>query len=226
MEGSSATQTSSTSNTPDAHVHECGTRDRLLQAACTLFHQHGYQRVSVSELCESARVKKGSFYHFFRSKRDLAIAMITHQWELIRNGRFEPAFRDDIPPLARIERFFCSMGEDLGAARTDEGCLCGCPFGNLALEMAAQDPCLREQLLQVYRDWGQYFEAALREAVRVGDLPPRDVSSIAESLVAFGSGIALLAKTSNSTDLAHRLAQRALDLVGVAGAPRGATAAA
>ena len=87
------------------------------------------------------------------------------------------------------------MGEEFGTARTENGCLCGCPFGNLALELAAEDPSLREQLLQVYRDWGRYFETALREAVRVGEIPPRDVAGIAESLVAFCSGIALLAKT-------------------------------
>jgi len=50
------------------------TRERLLEAAIDLLWASSFGAVSVDQICEGAGVKKGSFYHFFESKIDLAIA--------------------------------------------------------------------------------------------------------------------------------------------------------
>lgn len=189
------------------------TRERLLEAGCELFHRRGYQSVGVQELCDRAGVKKGSFYHFFRSKKELALATIERRWEEVRANDFEPAFRDDLPPLQRIQRFFAALSGDLGRARTQNGSLCGCPFSNLALEMSAQDETLREKLQGVFAEKTRFFETAIREAMARGDISLSDPRSAAESLVAFSSGIALLAKTQNDVGVAERLSARALAFV-------------
>lgn len=43
-------------------------RARILEAALDLFHQKGYNRVSVDEIVERAQTSKGGFYHNFKSK--------------------------------------------------------------------------------------------------------------------------------------------------------------
>ncbi|HTO08336.1 MAG TPA: helix-turn-helix domain-containing protein, partial [Myxococcota bacterium] len=59
-------------------------RERLIDEASRLFHARSYESVGVQELCDAAEVNKGSFYHFFPSKEDLAAAVIDAQWEATR----------------------------------------------------------------------------------------------------------------------------------------------
>ncbi len=40
-------------------------KEKLLQVAFDLIWQQSYGSVSVDDICERAKVKKGSFYHFF-----------------------------------------------------------------------------------------------------------------------------------------------------------------
>ena len=55
-------------------VHD--TKQRLLDTAQKLFYARSYEDVGVQEICQEAGVKKGSFYHFFPSKRDLTLAIL------------------------------------------------------------------------------------------------------------------------------------------------------
>jgi len=55
-------------------VHD--TKQRLLDTAQRLFYARSYEDVGVQEICQEAGVKKGSFYHFFPSKRDLTLAIL------------------------------------------------------------------------------------------------------------------------------------------------------
>jgi len=45
-------------------------RERLLDAADELMYERGYEAVSVADLCAAADARKGSFYHWWPSKRD------------------------------------------------------------------------------------------------------------------------------------------------------------
>ena len=188
-------------------------RERIVEAACDLFHQRGYRAVGVQEICAAAGVQKGSFYHFFRSKQELALAMLDAVWERIQEEAFAPAFGTDLAPLERIERYIETIPEYFGEIRTSAGALCGCPFGNMALEMSTHDEPIRRKLDDIYRAWAGYLEAALDEAIERGDLPPTDTKAAAESVVAYMSGVALLAKTRNSMEGTGRLREQILGLI-------------
>ncbi|WP_346840013.1 TetR family transcriptional regulator [Microbulbifer sp. SAOS-129_SWC] len=51
------------------------TRERILDAAITVFHQHGVARPSLSEIAELAGVTRGAVYGHFRNKADLFNAL-------------------------------------------------------------------------------------------------------------------------------------------------------
>jgi len=51
------------------------TREKLLKAAIGLFHEFGYNRTSVQDIVSRAKIPKGSFYNYFKSKEELAIAV-------------------------------------------------------------------------------------------------------------------------------------------------------
>ncbi len=66
------------------------TKEKLLQVAFDLIWNQSYGSVSVDHICERARVNKGSFYHFFASKSDLAVEAYEENWR--RNSRNWTAF--------------------------------------------------------------------------------------------------------------------------------------
>lgn len=51
------------------------TREKILKAAASLFHEFGYNGTSVQDIVTKANVPKGSFYNYFKSKEELAIAV-------------------------------------------------------------------------------------------------------------------------------------------------------
>jgi len=187
-------------------------RARLVTSAAEFVYARGYQGVSVEELCERAGVKKGSFYHFFRSKQGLALAALDEQWKLAQEGLVEPAFKNDVPPLDRIGRFFEWVAAASSHEQETTGQVGGCRFGNLSAEMGSRDPAIRAKVESVFQAIAGYFERALEEAVAVGDLSGVDPAANAQALVAYMEGILLLGRTYNDPDLMKRLGRKAVQL--------------
>jgi TetR/AcrR family transcriptional repressor of nem operon len=53
-------------------------RTRLLDAAMHVIRAKGYASATVDDVCQRAGVTKGSFFHHFKSKDDLAIRTVQH----------------------------------------------------------------------------------------------------------------------------------------------------
>lgn len=189
-------------------------KERLIDTAVGLIRARSYATVSVDDLCKHAGVRKGSFYHFFPSKRDLALAALESWWETTRVEMLEPAFQPDVPPLQRIERAFTRAVAQQARTQERTGSFQGCPLGNMALEMSAQDEAMREVLDATFQRFAGYFEKALAEAAALGDVPKDlDTGETAQSLVAYLYGTILLSKTANDVGLMRRLAAHALSLI-------------
>jgi TetR/AcrR family transcriptional repressor of nem operon len=183
-------------------------RTRLVESAGARIHASSYATATVEELCADAGVQKGSFYYFFPSKRDLALAAIDEQWSNTHATILEPAFAPDVEPLERIARFFRSVADH---QRADV--VLGCPFGNLAAELGTQDPVIRDRVRQVFAGYQAYFEHALREAAADSKLREIDVPGVAQALLAYFQGALLLAKTRNDATIIDALAEHAVNLV-------------
>jgi TetR/AcrR family transcriptional repressor of nem operon len=179
----------------------------------TLVHRQGYMAVGVDQVCKTAGVKKGSFYHFFKSKRDLMIAALNQQWNEGRERFIHPAFDLAEPPLKRIERLLTTMAVVETANKAREGCVLGCPFGNLAAEVGTSEPVLMKRANEALAGLRGYIRDALTDAQRAGDLAPTvDVQAAADAILAYFEGLSLLAKARNDPTLIRRLGPRAVQL--------------
>jgi TetR/AcrR family transcriptional regulator, transcriptional repressor for nem operon len=195
-------------------------KDRLVASAAELIYARGYQGVGIEDLCRHAKVKKGSFYYFFRSKRDLALAALEFRWQLAREHMVEPMLRDgDAPPLERIRRFFQAIGEASTHEKARSGRCGGCAFGNLSAEMSSHDEKIRRRVRLVFEDIGDHVAIALKEAVRRGDLTGIDPAANARAVVAYMEGLLLLARTYNDPGVLRQLGSRAGELAAARTAP-------
>lgn len=200
-------------------------RERLIDAAGELWHTRSYADVGVSEICDHAGVQKGSFYHFFPSKQDLALAVIDERWRLLGIGEMAPILTGPLPPLERLTLFLERGLEEQLRLKESAGATVGCCFGNLVVELATVDDVLRERLAELFDDWAALLKTTLDDAVAAGDLPEIDTAQAARALLAFIEGLGVVIKAKDDPMAVADLLPLALRLVGAdpARVPRAAT---
>ena len=190
-------------------------RERLVDSGRELMQQRGYTAVGVAELCDAAGVNKGSFYHQFPSKRELALEVINSFWA-DSSTFLDQAATGGGSPLERSRGFFEQVHAHHRDLRGQCGRVVGCPLGNLAQEMSTQDPVLRERLGEIFDLYVDRLERVIAEAVGRGDLPAQDARRSARSLIALLEGAILLAKTRDDPETLAGLGDDALRMLGAA----------
>lgn len=191
------------------HV-ENSTRSRLIEAAQHLLWTRSYQATGVDEICARSNAKKGSFYHFFGSKTELAIAAVEANWSTFRAEVFLPILASEPPGLAQLARLVDTVDQLQRRMLGQTGSFLGCPFGNLGQEMAHQDPGLREVLQRIFQEHCDCFETMIQTAIDRGEILEADARRRAEEVFAFLEGALLLAKVSNDPDRFTTLASSLL----------------
>lgn len=202
----------------------CGTRQKLLETAAELLWGYSYGAVSVDDICARAGARKGSFYHFFPSKADLAIAAVEAHWQRSQ-AALDQAFSPQVPPLERFDRFLevlvAGQREQLARA----GRVCGCPYGSLGGEVSTLDENIRRKAEEMAIRSCRYLESALRDAAREGLVgPEEDPAAKARELHAYVTGMLLQAKIRNDLALLDRLRPGFRRLLGLTNSPRPTTA--
>ena len=195
------------------------TESRLVEAAAGLWHARSYADVGVSEICDVADVRKGSFYHFFSSKQELAVAVIDRHWNNAYETIVLPALAGSASPTGRIHALLVGIGDEVGRSTDALGAVPGCPFGNLAVELSTIDGAVRERLELLFTHQEQVLTALLDDAVGAGEVPKDiDTAEVARAMVAYVEGVLLMSKNANDVSVARRLMPLALRLA-VPGAP-------
>lgn len=152
------------------------TRDRLLDAALSVFAERGVQAAAVEEICERAGFTRGAFYSNFESKDDLCLALMQRTGERALVGARETlatiaprlSASEDVDALLEeaIALFVRTQGRDL------EGILAG-----LELRLhAGRVPELREAyttlLSQSHATFADLITEALDELGCEWSVPP------------------------------------------------------
>jgi AcrR family transcriptional regulator len=106
-----------------------GARPRILSAARTLFRDPGINASGVAELAAAARVSKRTLYAQFRSKDELAAAVLTDLSADPTTGPGAVLSREDLSPRARLIELFATLDDGHVPLRGD-------PFGAAAYELA------------------------------------------------------------------------------------------
>ncbi|MBI5461561.1 MAG: TetR/AcrR family transcriptional regulator [Gammaproteobacteria bacterium] len=173
------------------------TQQRIIDAASELMHSRSYADVGVAAICEQAGVQKGSFYHFFPSKQDLTLAVLDGFSLRMKEALIDKAFADDIPPLARLDRLADLLYRFQAQLHQQTGRVLGCPFGNLATELATQDEPIRKKVDLIFAHLQTHIGQVLQASVETGALSDIDVDATAQAMLAYSEGVMMLAKTRN-----------------------------
>src|SRR5437899_11129172 len=88
-------------------------KERLMKAVRELIWTGSYGSTTIDQICDRSGVKKGSFYYFFNSKADLAVASLDEAFQK-RRVEVDDIFSPTVDPLDRI-RNYCDFGYRLPA---------------------------------------------------------------------------------------------------------------
>ncbi|GAA3875666.1 TetR/AcrR family transcriptional regulator [Streptomyces sp. NPDC003631] len=190
-------------------------KERILTAAQSLIEQRGYSALGVAEICKAAGVPKGSFYYFFDSKEELALAVLDEHWAGQYAG-WNRILRGDAPPLERLRQLFEETEAEQRAGQQSCGTVSGCLFGNLSLEMSNQTEAIRERLQQIFEAQVDMVEEVVAQAREGGEVTVADSREAARSVVAQLEGQVLFAKLYNNTQRLDALWANCLALLGAA----------
>ncbi len=100
-------------------------KSKLLDAALQVIRSKGYTATTIDDICAAASLTKGGFFHYFKSKEDLALAAVDH-WNAMTGGLFaQSAYHQLADPRDRVLAYLDLRAEILHGELPDFTCLLG-----------------------------------------------------------------------------------------------------
>lgn len=174
------------------------TKRKLVDAGIALMRTSGFNATTVDDICSSAGVTKGGFFHYFKSKDELAKTAL----EWFREGKAaefaQASFRKLADPLDRVLGRLDYVQESYGGpSQVTKGCL----IGMFAQELSSTNAALREAAQEAFLRTAADIEKDLTEAKALhapnADFDPKKLSIFYVSIIQ-GGLIMAKAATSNA----------------------------
>ncbi len=158
-----------------------GNRQRIIQAADTLFYQHGYNQTSFQDISDATDIPRGNFYYYFKTKDDILEAVVQARGKTF----IEQLQRYDKSTENPRERLLLLV--ELLKINQDSVLVSGCPIGSLSTELAKEEADLQQKsrlVFEVILEWaGKQFTA----------LGMNNASELAMDMMARMQGIIVMA---------------------------------
>lgn len=188
-------------------------RQRLMEAAYHLICEYSYGAVTIDAICERAAVKKGSFYYFFESKADLAVAAIDAWWHN-RANVIEKIFNGEGTAVERLRCYLDFVATIQLNSYEKSGQVLGSPLFTLGAEICLQDERIHARILEFVGSLIDAFAGTIAEAQVAGDLPAGEPTLLARMLLSSYEGILTLARIERSPERVRTLSRDALTAIG------------
>jgi TetR/AcrR family transcriptional regulator, transcriptional repressor for nem operon len=174
-------------------------KTRLLDATIKVVRTKGYNATRIEDVCTEAGVTKGSFFHHFKSKDDLALAAL-ERWKESTTAFFGNApYHQAADPLDRILAYLEFRKSSLTGELPEFTCF----VGTMVQEIYATNPLLRAGCESSIFGHAKRLEADLEQAIRkYGVAKPVTAQSLALHMQCTVQGSFILAKAAGSATIA------------------------
>jgi len=174
-------------------------KTKILDAALQVIRTKGYSATRVEDVCEVAGLTKGSFFHHFKSKEDLAVEAAAF-WDVVTSGLFVTAAYHNLP--SAIDRL-------LGYVDFRKGMLLGdlpeftCLVGTMVQEVYETYPAIRDACERSISGHAATLEADIAEAMRdsgvTAEWTPQSLALHTQAVI---QGAFILAKAKGGPEIA------------------------
>jgi TetR/AcrR family transcriptional regulator, transcriptional repressor for nem operon len=164
------------------------TRQKLIDATFDEIYSNGYQGAALADILSCAGVHKGSMYHFFANKKDMALAAIQEKIAERFGTRYRVIAEGDGQYL---ESFYIGL-RDLNQRDFKRGC----PVANIVQEMSNIDEDFNTLMKSIYAAFRQGIKTIYDRAVEAGELRACDTDKLALFTTVALEGAILATKAS------------------------------
>jgi len=165
------------------------TREKILDAVFKLVYVKGYNGTSMAMILKECGIPKGSLYHFFKSKKEMVLAVLKERI----SPRMDEFYRlDEVDGEDGMNTIIINI---LKVAQKYEAVTYGCPLNRLNQEMSPVDEDFEREINIIYDNIKMRLEKLILNCT-LGDEIQSD--SLAEFIIATVWGNISLSPTQSS----------------------------
>jgi TetR/AcrR family transcriptional repressor of nem operon len=187
--------------------------ERLKDAALALIWEESYGAVTIDDICTRADVKKGSFYYFFNSKAELAVAALEKLWATQWKPRLDSTFSSSVEPLTRLTTYLTNFYISQVETKARVGRVLGCPACSIGSEVSTQEIDVNAKVREILGRKRRYYESVIRDALAEGMIEPCDPAQKATALIGLIEGLVSQARIMNDPEILRNLPAMSLELL-------------
>jgi len=178
------------------------TRLKILIKTQELVLENGYVGTTIDQIIEKAQITKGAFFYHFKSKADLAKALIDQYAKNDEEGlraALEASNKYSEEPVKRLLEFvqwFIDFFEKLDAPYP------GCLFASFTYEQEHFSEEIKQVVSSSIISWREAIVQMIEEASNVADTKiSTDVKSLADHFMVIMEGAFIVSKSLNESGL-------------------------
>lgn len=163
-------------------------REKLLDIAFEEIYLNGYSATSVDKILKKASMNKGTMYHFFKSKKELTLAVINERLKVYMEERYSK--------LLKCEENICEEMIKVIKDRENYNFSFGCKLNNMMQELSPLDNDFKLALEKIYLNFENIFEKTLDNAIEKKEIKHNNTKALGMFIVASIEGCLGTAKKS------------------------------
>ena len=181
------------------------TKERILDNAEALTLEKGFSGMSIDDILKATEITKGAFFYHFKTKAELARALVERYWEndykLFEqfSKRADELSEDPLQSMLIFLKLFEEFIEQLADPPG------GCIFASYVYEIQQFDLGIREFIADGFQEWQQLYEHRIEQIMQ--KYPPKieiDARELAEMIVCIIEGGFILSKSSQDPQVIAR----------------------
>jgi TetR/AcrR family transcriptional repressor of nem operon len=174
-------------------------KQRLLEAALVVIRTRGYEATRVDDVCAEAGLSKGSFFHHFASKQDMALESAQFFSDMADTVFATAPYQAVADPRERLLGYVDFRIAILQGELSDFTCL----LGTMVQETFVTHPAIRQACERFIRHHAKQLETVIADAKnRFVPHAPWTPDSLALHTQAVIQGAFILAKATGRSDVA------------------------
>ena len=169
---------------------ENNTRKNLIDSAFSEIYSNGYQGASLTTILKNAKVHKGSMYHFFENKKDMALVCIKEKiYE-----RFVQRYSLILALESGYLEAFIAGIKDTSQRDFNKGC----PIANIVQEMSNIDEDFKVLMEEIYQTFRKNIKDILDISIQKNEMKECDTTKLALYIASTLEGAILSAKATGN----------------------------
>lgn len=149
-----------------------GTKDRILDAALSIFSNKGYHDTRLDEIVEESQTSKGAIYFHFPNKERLFLALVDQFADLLER-RVTEAIEGSPPGMVRVQVALEATLDAFSKYRR--------PAKILLVQAVGLGTTFENKRMEINERFARLIETYLQEAVDVGDIAAVDTEVVSHA---------------------------------------------